>query len=271
MAEIEQRKLEERSFHDQLRGLSASDPEYGFYTLNRKFYSITRSSEAFVRQWLTRRCPGRRVLDYGCGDGKNSFLCVEHGAEAVGIDISDVSVRNASREAARRGIADRARFLVRDCEATGFSEGEFDLICVSGVLHHLDLRRAFAELARILRPEGEVICAEPLAHNPVFQLYRRMTPHLRTTWEVDHLIRRRDLTLARHYFDHVEARCFHLAALAAVPLRSTSIFATLLSLLETLDGVVLRLPVVKWLAWQVVFTLSRPRRPVRTGVPAGPP
>ncbi len=260
MAASEQRKVDEQSFHDQLRGLRESDPDYGFYTSNRKFYSITRASRTFVREWLRHRCVGKRVLDYGCGNGDMSFFCSEHGAETVGIDISETSVQNARTEAVFRGIADRSRFLVMDCEATGFKDGEFDLICVSGVLHHLDLERAFAEIARVLRPSGEVICNEPLAHNPLFSWYRKMTPHLRTAWEAEHLITRQALALAGAYFDRVEARCFHLASLAAVPFRSLPIFLHLLSVLERVDSVVLGWPAVKWLAWQVVFTLSGPRK-----------
>ena len=259
MAASEQRKVEEQLFHDQLRGLRQSDPEYGFYTSNQRFYSITRASRTFVRAWLQSRCVGKRVLDYGCGSGDMSFFCAERGAETVGIDISETSVQNARAEAGRRGIADRSRFLVMDCEATGFNDGEFDLVCVSGVLHHLDLRRAFAEIARVLRPRGEVICHEPLAHNPVFSWYRRMTPHLRTAWEADHLITRQSLALAGEYFGRVEARCFHLISLAAVPFRSLPIFLPLLSVLERVDSVALSWPAVKWLAWQVVFTLSEPK------------
>ncbi len=260
MAELERRKVEEKSFHDQLMGLAQSDPNYAFYTSNRKFYSITRASQAFVRGWLRQRCAGKRVLDYGCGDAHPSFFCAEHGAETVGIDVSEISVQNAKAEAVRKGIADHTRFLVADCEATGFKDSQFDLICVSGVLHHLDLRRAFAEMARVLRPRGEVICSEPLAHNPIFSLYRKMTPHLRTAWETEHLITRHDLTLVGEYFDHVEARCFHLATLAAVPFRSCLGFKHLPGVLESIDSVVLTLPVVKWLAWQVVFTLGGPRK-----------
>ena len=257
---LEGRKREEQSFHDRLRGLGESDPEYASSTSNEKFYAVARASTAFMREWLIRRCAGKRVLDYGCGDGTYSFLCAAHGARAVGVDISEVSVRKAREEAARRGVAERTQFLVMDGEAMGFGSNAFDVACVSGVLHHLDLSKALAELARVLKPDGEVICAEPLAHNPVFQLYRRLTPQLRTRWEVDHLIRRRDVRLAREYFHRVETRFFHLSTLVAVPIRRLAVFERALGVAEVVDRVLLRLPVLRWLAWQVVFTLAGPRK-----------
>ena len=43
------RKEEERELHDRLRGDLKDDK---LYTSNKKFYSITRSNRAFVKNWL---------------------------------------------------------------------------------------------------------------------------------------------------------------------------------------------------------------------------
>ncbi len=260
MSDLSQRKLEEKLLHDQLMGLTQSNPKCAFYTSNKKFYSVARSSEAFTKEWLRQRCAGKRVLDYGCGTGWISLFCAEHGAKTVGIDISEVSVRDTTAKAARKGVADQTRFLVMDCETTGLRDSEFDLVGVMGVLHHLDLRSALPEIARVLRPDGEVICVEPLGYNPVFTWYRKMTPHLRTKWEAEHLIKRDALALARESFDHVEVRYFHLATLAAVPFRSRAFFQPLLTALETVDSVILKFPAVRWLAWQIVLTMGGPRK-----------
>lgn len=182
----------------------------------------------------------------------------EAGAEVVGIDISEVSIQNAEREALRKGL--QARFVVMDCEQLDFPDSSFDLINVSGVLHHLDLSKAFPELARVLKPTGSIICVEALAHNPVFQTYRRLTPHLRTEFETEHILRRRDVFKARKFFNRVELRFFHLASLVAVPFRKSRIFEPLLSALEVVDNGLLRMPVIRWWAWQIAFLLSGPRR-----------
>lgn len=254
------RKLEESQFHDMLRSAELRrDPErWRHYTANTKYYSINRKSRMFFDDWLIRYCPGRRVLDFGCSDGRYAILAAQHGAEAVGVDVSAVSIENARAEAARQGVSDRTAFHVMDGEALKFADSSFDIVCEAGVLHHVDLGRAMGEIARVLTPSGQAICAEALGHNPVFQAYRRRTPHLRTRWEVDHIIRRRDILESARRFRTLELRFFHLASLAAVFLQNTPAFSASLSALERIDEVVLRIPGLRWYAWQTVYILSEP-------------
>jgi ubiquinone/menaquinone biosynthesis C-methylase UbiE len=260
MPETEVRKLLEAEFHDRLRDPSLREnPDlYEKLTSNKKWYRVNRKSNEFLKAYLREHSPGARALDYACGDGSLSFLMAEGGAEVDGIDISEVSVRIAREEANRRRLP--ARFHVMDCEALEFPEATFDLVNVAGVLHHLDVHRAYSELARVLKPSGAVFCMEALAHNPVFQMYRKLTPHLRTEYEAQHILRRRDILGARRYFERIEWRFFHLISLAAVPVRNTRLFNPLLLVLETVDDALLRVPPLRWWAWQIGFVLSRPRR-----------
>lgn len=147
---------------------------------------------------------------------------------------------------------------LRDAEKTGFPSRSFDIITEYGALHHLDLETAYGEMARILKPNGKAICVEALGHNPFIHLYRRLTPSLRTEWEVNHILRKRDVALASKYFHKVDMEFFHLATLVAVPFRNSASFDRLLSALEQIDEAILRFPVLKWQAWQIVFTLSQP-------------
>jgi len=260
---LEDRKRQEAEFHDFLRGkeLLEGDPaQKEYFTSNKKFYAVTGASTEHVAHWLAQRVPGKRVLDYACGDGGTSFHVAALGArQVVGIDISEVSVENCRREAARQGIGERCSFFVMDAENLSFPDNDFDLVVVDGALHHMNLEKVWPQLVRVLKPEGAVMCIESLGHNPVFQWYRRHTPHLRTAWETEHIIRRRDLESARNYFGRIEMRFFHLAAVLAVPFRRTRVFQPLLALLDLVDNVLLRLPVVKWQAWMIWFVLSQPR------------
>lgn len=260
MPQIDERKAIEREFHDKLRDPSLrEDPElYARLTSNKKWYLIIRQSKSFTENYLREHSRNACSLDYACGDGGYAFLMAEAGADVIGVDISPVSVTNASREAARRGL--RAQFAVMDCESLGFPNNSFDLINVNGVLHHLDLGRAYSELARVLKPSGSVLCVEALAHNPIFHAYRRWTPHLRTGYEVAHILRRRDVLAAKRYFNKVEWHFFHLLSVAAVPFRNSRLFRPTLSALERIDSALLRVTPVRWWAWQVAFILSEPKR-----------
>jgi hypothetical protein len=148
-----------------------------------------------------------------------------------------------------------------NAEAMEFEDDAFDYAVVNGVLHYLDIQNAYRELACVLCPSAEATATEPLKYNLLFQAYRRLTPHLRTAWEVGHILGRDEIYRAREYFNRVEAVKFsHLATLAAVSFRSTWLFEPLRKRLESVDSVLLRIPWLKWQAWIVVFVLSGPKR-----------
>jgi SAM-dependent methyltransferase len=175
------------------------------------------------------------------------------------MDISPVAVEHARARAAGEGL-ERFEFAAMDAEALDFADNSFDLVYGSAIVHHLDLRRALPEVARVLRPEGRAIFIEPLGHNPLINLYRRRTPELRTPDE--HPLRLDDLELISSFFEASEYRLFHFLALGAVPFRSTRAFAPLLTILDAGDRALFRLRALRRLAWYVVLVLDRPRRPI---------
>lgn len=255
------RKKEEQEFHNRLRSgnLKSNKKQYDYYKSNVKYYSVDRGNRQYVNRWLEQRCAGRRVLDYCCGDGRYTFTCAEYGADAVGIDISDVSIENCKRSAAEKGLEKRSAFFVMDAEEMKFEDNYFDIILCMGVLHHLDFRKALKELSRVLKPDGKIICTEALGHNPLIQLYRRVTPHLRTEFEAEHILKMSDLKMAEGFFGSIKTSFFHLATIAAVPLRKTPVFDGFLEVMEGIDRVLLRLPVIRTMAWMVIFELSNPK------------
>ena len=267
---MDNRKEEERKFHDNLRdgvigqrwspeleNLIQKNPLWD----NMKYYSIERKSRNAVIDWFSNNCKDKKVLDYCCGNGDDSFIIARKGAtEVIGIDLSQVSIDNCSQVAISEGLGGRTSFYVMDAEDLKFEDNYFDIITEYGVLHHLDIKRAYHELARVLKPEGKCICVETLGHNPFIRLYRKKTPDLRTKWEVEHILRKNDIEKAGEYFRRINILgFFHLATLAAVPFRNSPIFEFVLGMLETLDSVILKVPFLKWQAWQVVFTLSEPK------------
>lgn len=252
---MESRKQKEREFHNVLQQKGSDGARS-----SNKFYSVVRRSDAFMKDWLRGHCRNRWALDYGCGDGSYTILMAKSEAHAIGIDISDVSLHRAKESAALAGAVENAHFFVMDCESLAFADSAFDIIVVRAILHHLELDKALAELARVLKKDGQVICIEALADNPLIQLYRRMTKKDRTEWEAEHLLRVKDLRVVARYFGRVDVRFYHLCNLAAVPFRNTRIFERLLGWLEAIDSVVLRVPFVKRMAWQVALVLGDPNK-----------
>lgn len=247
------RKASERSFFNEA---AQTDPRRSV----RKVYALAERSRIFFEQSLLQRCEGRSVLEYGCGLGSHAFSLADAGARrVVGIDISDESICRACERIGESRAPEALCFEVMDAEAMDFEDDAFDLVCGSSILHHLDLERSLAELARVMHPEGEAVFYEPMGHNPIINCFRRLTPRLRT--DDERPLTRRDLRQIEDAFERVEFHYFHMLSLLSLPLLRTPLFPRLRDALEGLDRRVLDpIPAIGRLAWVVVMVLSGPRR-----------
>lgn len=96
-----------------------------------------------------------RVLDVGCGTGENVLLAAEHGAEALGIDISPTAIKLAGEKASKREL--QARFQVGDALRLDRLGETFDVVIDSGTFQSFDPdeRSLYASsLASVLEPDG---------------------------------------------------------------------------------------------------------------------
>ncbi|MCP3913173.1 MAG: class I SAM-dependent methyltransferase [Actinomycetia bacterium] len=241
----------EQRFHDE----RFADDTTRAATL--KYYRAARAASSAYRRTVAGLGGGAEVLEYGCGPGSAAWDIAEAGGRVTGVDISPVAIDRAKREAGDRGVAD-CQFLLMNAEELEFDNNSFDLICGSGILHHLELEAAYGELARVMRPGGAAVFYEPLGHNPFINLYRRLTPAMRT--EDEHPLTTSDLEGAKRRFRTVETEFHVLTALVASPVSHTRWGQVLASVLGRLDSLVFRLlPVSRRWAWIVVLTLGEPR------------
>lgn len=256
MRALDDRKREEAEFHDADRADHRDEDSSS--TSNRRFYEATAPVRRHIHRWISRYAAEANFLDYACGNGLKTVEAAAAGARlAIGIDISETSVRNAQETASRAGMAGRTRFLQRDCEDTRLPSETFDAILCSGMLHHLDLSRAFPELRRLLRPGGRVLCMEALAHNPVIQLYRDRTPHLRTAWEKEHILGMREVRQAKQHFRVDNVQFFCLVSPLATLLPNGPLRRAGLAVGYGLDQILTRIPLLKLWSWQFSFELVR--------------
>ena len=107
-----------------------------------------------------------RALEIGAGTGYFTLNLMRAGviAEATATDISPGMLRRLEASAAELGLA--VETVPAEASDLPFADESFDLVLGHAVLHHLpDLERAFAELARVLRPGGTLaFCGEPSRH-----------------------------------------------------------------------------------------------------------
>lgn len=129
----------------------------------------------------------------------------------------------------------------------------------TGVLHHLDIGRSGAELARVLSPGGSAHFLEPMGHNPLINAYRNRTPWMRTPDE--HPLVREDFTLLERWFETVDTQFQHLSTIASVPLRSWRSHRSIVRALNRVDAALFTVvPPLRHHAWFVDLQLASPRK-----------
>lgn len=112
---------------------------------------------------------GRDVVDIGCGQGGLVRELAALGARVVGVEISEDQLAGARRNDGGSG----AEYAVGTAQALPLPDGSVDVAVFMRTLHHVpsgELGAALAEARRVLRPEGVVYVAEPLAEGDYFTL-----------------------------------------------------------------------------------------------------
>jgi len=106
---------------------------------------------------------GMRILDAGCGGGRNIQYLLREGFEVFGVDVSAeavATVRKMAVELAPRLPAQN--FQVAGVEAMPFADEFADLVICHSVLHfardEAQLRAMVRGLWRVLRPGGMLFC-----------------------------------------------------------------------------------------------------------------
>jgi len=251
MEALSRLKQREVAYHNERYRADGSDNRA---RLDR-WYDAVESGAQRQLELIERYGRGRQVLEYGCADGR--FALVEHAvaqqaAHYWGIDISDSAIARAT---ALGGALDltNCTFNTMDAEDVRFASGQFDLVFGRGIVHHLDLDRAFAEIRRVLRDDGVAVFYEPMGHNPVLNSYRQRTPQLRTVGE--HPLVTADFDLARRYFGSVDVRYFGLTTLGPAALPQSRFRDHALRAFEHVDDWLLRVPLINRNAWFVLLTL----------------
>lgn len=109
---------------------------------------------------------GRRLLDYGCGDG--TFLALTHGtfAEAVGCDVDAAQIAECRR---RLGGLGRVSFLhIDDLAGAAHAEAYDVIMCMEVLEHCVDTERVHVldALRRLVKPAGHIIISVPIEIGP---------------------------------------------------------------------------------------------------------
>ncbi len=193
------RATREKEFHNQW----AETIERDDLLVREAFESPTAIENQFV---LSRMgdLKGKKILDLGCGAGETSVYFARSGAKVFCCDIAEGLLKISLTLAQKYGVV--LESVAASCGQLPFHDGTFDIVYGNGVLHHLDLFPAAAEIRRVMKTGAKAFFIEPLPYNPIINIYRKMAQALRTEDETP--LRVSQIKKLEDYFSSVETRQF---------------------------------------------------------------
>ncbi|HZH26378.1 MAG TPA: class I SAM-dependent methyltransferase [Azospirillaceae bacterium] len=133
---------------DLIRGLPRSGPG-----------SDAATAEALAR--LGRLPPAPRVLDIGCGPGRQALVLARGtGGHVTAVDVDPAGLSRLADAAADLGLADRIATRQADMRALPFPPGSFDLIWSEGAAYIMGFAAALAAWRPLLETGGAMAVTE---------------------------------------------------------------------------------------------------------------
>lgn len=254
----------EAAFHDAW----ASSTRIEDVHVRECFEAPTALENRFI---LKRMGPlsGKKLLDIGAGLGESSVYFALQGAQVTTVDISPQMVELALELGRKYGV--ELQGIVSGGEDLNLPSASYDVIYIANTIHHVQNRASlFDQMHRALRPGGRFFSYDPLAYNPLINVYRRMATAVRTPDESP--LTAADVELAKKYFTRVKHREFWISTLLLFvkyylmdgihPNRDRYWKKIFLEKpkhlrwwipLRSLDALLTRMPLIRWLAWNVVM------------------
>lgn len=103
-----------------------------------------------------RYCPGEKILDAGCGSGRNLKWFYNSGFEVYGIDLINDDITYCKSNYTKQ----EQHFEKASLEELPFEDDSFNHVICNAVLHFatdvMQFSKMFKELIRVLKPEGSL-------------------------------------------------------------------------------------------------------------------
>jgi len=118
---------------------------------------------------------GKTILEYGCGDGLNTVVLANRGANIVALDIS-AELLDVARKRLEANDCKDVDLLVGSAHGLPLSDESVDVIFGMAILHHLELDLASREVWRVLKRGGRAIFEEPTRNSKLVAKIRKLFP-----------------------------------------------------------------------------------------------
>ena len=206
-----------------------------------------------------------KILDYCCGTGVFSIFPALQGHEVYGTDISEKSIEIAKNKSLQFNLENKCFFYCADSEKLDFSNSYFDIVLCYNSLSYLDLSIVFAELKRVIKPDGKLIIMDSLGHNIFYNLNRNanIAQWGKNVQSEFQLLKMKDIALCEKYFVKNRIRYFGfiMSILYFISKRfKLEINKSISKICFKLDNLLFKLPFSYFLAFKFVAVFHSPKR-----------
>jgi len=166
--------------------------EKALYDTIGKTYDVTRCADSEITQFLIKYLGAQingKYIDVCCGSGNYTIALYNQGIDIAGIDISEVMLEKA------RVKNESINLIQGDVHKLLFEDNSFDgALCINAIHHLGDLKSAFKEIARILRPSSKLIIFTTMKAQCENSWLIHYFPFI---WDVGNKILTDEITIAR--------------------------------------------------------------------------
>ena len=143
--------------------------------------ALGQPTAVFVDFFNRHTGPSLRVLDVGCGQGRDAIFIARMGHSVVGLDLSVNGIRDLTAAATAENL--KIEGVVADIE-TYRPDGDYDIVLIDRTLHMLSKTSRIRVLERLLscvKPDGWVLIADEKSNIAGF---KRVIAEHRLAWVI---------------------------------------------------------------------------------------
>jgi len=254
----------ESHFHDEW----AKQTDLTEIEVRRAFEATTAPENQFILKKMGD-LKGKKLLDIGCGLGESSVYFALQGAEVTSVDLSPEMVQLTENLALKFGVS--VHGVASSMEYLALEPHSFDFVYLGNIIHHIQDREAlYPKIDKLLKKGGAFFSWDPVAYNPLINIYRWKATKVRTEDEMP--LKWKDLRIARKTFPKLQYQMFWILTLSLMIkyylvdrvnpnqdrywkriLKEDESKLGWFRILQGIDQVLTRIPGLRWWAWNVVL------------------